>query len=47
MVLCIRPRRFGIGLGLDVLVFLLCFSDLIPSLGVAGSVIATIQSKSG
>jgi hypothetical protein len=43
----IRPWRFGIGPGLDVLVFLLRFSDLIPSLGVAGSVIATIQSKCG
>src|SRR4029077_18962907 len=37
----------GIVPGLDVLVFLLRFSDLIPSLGAAGSVISTTQSKYG
>ena len=47
VVLGIRPRRFGIGPGLTVLVFLKPFSDLIPSNSVAGPVIATIQSKCG
>jgi hypothetical protein len=47
VVLCIRPGRFGVGPGLTVLVFLKPYSDLIPSNGIAGSVIATIQSKCG
>jgi hypothetical protein len=47
MVLCIRPRRFRIGPGLSVLVFLEGFGDLFPSLIVAGPVITTIQSTCG
>jgi hypothetical protein len=47
VVLCVTPRRFGIGPGLNALIFLKRFSDLIPSIIVAGSVIATTQSKCG
>jgi hypothetical protein len=47
VVFGVRPRGFGVGPGLSVLVFLERFSDLIPSMIVVGSVIATIQSERG
>jgi len=45
MVLRVAPRGFGGGPRLNFFLLLERFGDLIPSIIVAGSVIATIQSK--
>ncbi len=41
------PRRFGFGPGLNIFVCLLRFSNLIPSMVIAGSVVATVESECG
>jgi hypothetical protein len=46
-VLGVSPGRFCLGPGLNVFVRFLRFSDLIPSIVVTGSIVATIQSEGG
>lgn len=47
MMLGIPPGRFRLGPGLNVFIAFLRFRDLIPSVVVAGAVVATIQSEGG
>jgi len=41
------PGRFRLGPGLNVFIAFLRFGDLIPSVVVAGAIVATIQSEGG
>jgi hypothetical protein len=45
VMLLASPRRFCFGPGLNIFVCLLRFSDLVPSMVVAGSVVATVESE--
>jgi hypothetical protein len=47
VILLARPGPFCFGPGLDILNGPLRFSNLVPSNGIAGPVIATSQSESG